>query len=52
MSGMFGWAMSFLVMAIVTALLGFGSLAGAAASTAKLLFVVFLVLSLVLLVIG
>ncbi len=49
---MFGWAVSVLVAGIVAALLGFGGMAGTAASTAEVLFVVGLVLFLVLLVIG
>jgi uncharacterized membrane protein YtjA (UPF0391 family) len=38
------WAAVFLVVALVAAILGFGTLAGASASIAKILFVVFLVL--------
>ncbi|MGA7948553.1 MAG: DUF1328 domain-containing protein [Thiobacillaceae bacterium] len=49
---MFGWAVTFLIIAIVAALLGFGGLAGTAAWMAKVLFVVGLGLFLVLLVLG
>ncbi|MBX3316126.1 MAG: DUF1328 domain-containing protein [Phycisphaeraceae bacterium] len=38
------WCAVFFVIAIVCAVLGFGTLAGAAASIAKILFVIFLVL--------
>jgi uncharacterized membrane protein YtjA (UPF0391 family) len=49
---MFGWALIFLIVAIVAALLGFGYLAGMAAWMAKILFLVGLVLFVVLLVLG
>ena len=41
---MLGWALTFLVLAIVAGLLGFFALAGIAASIAKILLFVFLVL--------
>ena len=41
---MLGWALVFAVLAIVSGSLGFGALAGLAATIAKVLFVVFLVL--------
>jgi uncharacterized membrane protein YtjA (UPF0391 family) len=41
---MLGWALTFFVLAIIAALLGFGGIAGAAAGIAQFLFVVFLVL--------
>ena len=44
---MLNWAFSFLVLAIVAAVLGFGGIASESASIAKILFVVFLVLSLI-----
>ena len=47
---MLGWALTFLVVALIAALLGFTSIAGAAMGVAKILFVVFLVLFLVSLV--
>lgn len=49
---MFGWAVTFLVVAIVAALLGFGGLAGAAAWMARIVFVAGLVLFLFFLVSG
>jgi uncharacterized membrane protein YtjA (UPF0391 family) len=49
---MFGWAVTFLVVAIVAALLGFGGLAGTAAWMAKVLFAVGLALFLIFLVMG
>ncbi|MFY9968083.1 MAG: DUF1328 family protein [Roseiarcus sp.] len=36
---MFGWAVTFLVVALVAAVLGFGGLAGSAMPAAKLVFV-------------
>ena len=44
---MLGWALTFLVVALIAGLLGFTSIAGAAIGVAKILFVVFLVLFLV-----
>jgi uncharacterized membrane protein YtjA (UPF0391 family) len=44
---MLGWAITFLIVAIVAAVLGFGVVAGTAAWIAKALLVVFLVLFLV-----
>jgi uncharacterized membrane protein YtjA (UPF0391 family) len=41
---MLGWALTFFVLAIIAALLGFGGIAGAASGIAQFLFVVFLVL--------
>lgn len=41
---MLGWALAFLVIAIVAAVLGFGFLANTAALIAKVLFVIFIVL--------
>jgi uncharacterized membrane protein YtjA (UPF0391 family) len=49
---MLSWAVTFLIIALVAALLGFGGIAGAAAGIAKVLFVVFLVLFLVSIVGG
>jgi len=40
---MLGWALAFLVIALIAALLGFGGVAGAAAGIAKVIFVVFLI---------
>ncbi|MEO5712418.1 MAG: DUF1328 domain-containing protein [Luteolibacter sp.] len=41
---MLGWSITFLLLAIVAGLLGFVVVAGAAASIAKVLFFVFLIL--------
>jgi uncharacterized membrane protein YtjA (UPF0391 family) len=49
---MLGWALTFLVIALIAAALGFGGLAGTAAGVAKILFVVFLVLFVIGLVMG
>ena len=49
---MLRWAMGFLVLAIVAALLGFGGLASASAGIAKTLFFLFLVIFLVTLALG
>ncbi|HYE45864.1 MAG TPA: DUF1328 domain-containing protein [Caulobacter sp.] len=47
---MLRWALIFLVVALVAAVLGFGGLAGAAVDIAKILFFVFLALFVVSLV--
>ena len=49
---MLGWAITFLVIALIAAVLGFGVVAGTAAWIAKVLFLVFLVLFIVSLVFG
>ena len=41
---MLSWAITFLVIALIAAVLGFGGIAGAAVGIAKILFFVFLVL--------
>ncbi|KAA9010447.1 DUF1328 domain-containing protein [Histidinibacterium aquaticum] len=41
---MLGWALTFLLVALVAALFGFGSIASASAGIAQILFFVFLVL--------
>jgi uncharacterized membrane protein YtjA (UPF0391 family) len=41
---MLGWALAFLVIAIIAAILGFGGIAGASMGIAKILFFVFVVL--------
>jgi uncharacterized membrane protein YtjA (UPF0391 family) len=46
------WALTFLVVAIVAAILGFGGVAATATEIAKLLFVVFLALFLISVLIG
>lgn len=49
---MLGWALMFLLFAVIAAVLGFGTIAGTAAWIAKVLFVVFLVLFVVSLFTG
>ncbi len=44
---MLGWALTFLVIALVAAIFGFGGIAGASVGIAKLLFFLFLVLFIV-----
>ena len=41
---MLGWAVTFLVVALIAALFGFGGIASASAGIAQILFVIFLVL--------
>jgi len=41
---MLRWAVFFLIIALIAALLGFGNIAGTAAGIAKILFFIFLVL--------
>ena len=49
---MLSWALTFFIVAIIAAVLGFTTIAGAAAGIAKILFFIFLVLTLVALVAG
>ena len=49
---MLRWAVIFLVIALIAALLGFTTIAGASIAIAKTLFYIFLVVFLVLLVMG
>ena len=49
---MLSWSLTFLVLALIAGVLGFGVIAGTAASIAKILFVVFLVLFVIGLVMG
>lgn len=49
---MLGWAVFFLVIALVAAVLGFGGIAGTAVGIAKLLFFVFLAIFIVSLIMG
>lgn len=49
---MLGWVLTFLVLALIAALLGFGGIASTFAGVAKVLFVVFLVLLVVSLIFG
>jgi uncharacterized membrane protein YtjA (UPF0391 family) len=49
---MLGWSLSFLIIALLAGLLGFGAIAGTAAWIAKMLFVLFLILFVVSLIFG
>jgi uncharacterized membrane protein YtjA (UPF0391 family) len=49
---MLSWAVTFFIIALVAALLGFGGLAGAAAGIAKFIFVAAVVLLIVAMVTG
>lgn len=49
---MLGWAVTFLVVALVAALLGFGGIAGTAMEAAKLVFFVAIVLFAISAVLG
>jgi uncharacterized membrane protein YtjA (UPF0391 family) len=49
---MLRWAVIFLVIAIIAAVLGFGAIAGTAAAIAKFLFWIFLVVCVVLFIAG
>jgi len=49
---MLGWAITFLVVALIAAVLGFGGIAGAAVDIAKLIFFVAIVLFAISAVIG
>lgn len=48
---MLNWAITFLVVALIAAALGFGGIAGTATEMAKLLFFVFLILFVISLII-
>jgi uncharacterized membrane protein YtjA (UPF0391 family) len=49
---MFSWAIVFLVVALIAALLGFSGIAGASANIAWILFVIGLILAVVFFVMG
>jgi uncharacterized membrane protein YtjA (UPF0391 family) len=49
---MLGWAVLFLIIALVAAVFGFGGIAVASAGIAKLLFFIFLVLFVISLIFG
>ncbi|MCO8122023.1 DUF1328 domain-containing protein [Stieleria sp. TO1_6] len=49
---MLSWALTFLVIALIAGVLGFGVVAGTAAYIAKILFVVFLILFIIGLIMG
>lgn len=49
---MLSWSLTFLVVALIAALFGFGGLAGEAAGIAKILFFAFLIVFVISLVMG
>jgi uncharacterized membrane protein YtjA (UPF0391 family) len=49
---MFGWALTFLIIALIAAFLGFGGIAGTAIGIAKLIFFVALALFVISLIYG
>ena len=49
---MLGWALTFLVIALIAAVLGFGGIAGTAIEIAKIIFVVAIILFVVSAVVG
>ena len=49
---MLGWAVTFLIIALIAALLGFGGIAGVAIEAAKIVFFVAIVLFLISAVVG
>jgi uncharacterized membrane protein YtjA (UPF0391 family) len=49
---MLNWAVTFFIIAIISALLGFTSIAGSAIDIAKILFFVFLVLAVISFIFG
>jgi uncharacterized membrane protein YtjA (UPF0391 family) len=49
---MLNWAITFLVIALIAAVLGFGVLAGTAMEIARILFLVFVVLFIVSFIVG
>jgi uncharacterized membrane protein YtjA (UPF0391 family) len=49
---MLGWAITFLIIALIAAVFGFGGIAAASAGIAKILFFIFLVLFVVSLLFG
>lgn len=49
---MLGWAVTFLIIALIAALLGFGGIAGVAIEAAKIVFFVAIILFLISAVVG
>jgi uncharacterized membrane protein YtjA (UPF0391 family) len=49
---MFGWVVTFLIIALIAGVLGFGGLAGASIEIAKVVFMVAIVLFLISAVVG
>jgi uncharacterized membrane protein YtjA (UPF0391 family) len=51
-AAMFGWALTFLIIALIAAVLGFGGIAGLAVEIAKIVFVVAIILFLISAIVG
>ena len=49
---MLGWAITFLIIALIAALFGFGGIAAAATNFAQILFAIFIVLFLVSIIVA
>ena len=49
---MLSWTLTFIIVALIAGVLGFGTLAGAAATVAKVCFIIFLILFVVSLIRG
>lgn len=49
---MLGWIVTFLIVGLIAAILGFGGIAGASFGIAKLLFFIFIILFLIAIVFG
>ncbi|PYJ64887.1 MAG: DUF1328 domain-containing protein [Verrucomicrobia bacterium] len=49
---MLGWAVTFLIIALVAAVLGFGGIAAASTGIAKVLFFLFLVMCIIFFIFG
>ncbi|QTH71389.1 DUF1328 family protein [Pseudoalteromonas xiamenensis] len=49
---MLSWAVTFLILALIAAALGFGGIAGAAAGMAKILFFIFVILTVISFIFG
>jgi uncharacterized membrane protein YtjA (UPF0391 family) len=49
---MFGWVVTFLVIGLIAAILGFGGIAGASFAAAKIIFFIALILLLISIVFG
>ena len=49
---MFGWALTFLIVALIAAVLGFGGIAGFAVEIAQLIFYVAIILLVISVVVG
>jgi uncharacterized membrane protein YtjA (UPF0391 family) len=49
---MLGWALTFLVVALIAAVLGFGGIAGAAVDIAMIIFYIAIILFVIALIVG